>query len=190
MRIDLLPLEYRPQPPLSTFRLAVYILGVLLVLGLASGLVYLYFNHLTMAQQLQSTQEQLQMFQGSISAVKQAEQLNREVVEQKAQLEQIKQAYPDLRRILSGLARAVPENCWFTNLSIGSDGGMKLTGNTVSLSILGDLMFHINQLDSVQALKLNSVQQQTENSAALSIYAFNIEMNTGRSSQYVENRQN
>lgn len=171
-RINLLPKTDRVRTTTNVPALALLVAGVLVVFALVLGYYLLSNQRSSLQSELTTKQEQRAKLEAQLAALSQYKALAAKA----AQAEKVVQGVYDgrtlLAQVLSDLSRVVPENAWFTNMSISagepqtlSDDKKSIITGTGTVSVQGDtysfpdvavLLVRLKLVRALQGITLNS----------------------------------
>jgi Tfp pilus assembly protein PilN len=178
MRINLLPLEYRPHPRVTFLNLIILLAGVFLVLGAGYMAVneYLRFNSLN--AEIGQLQQRLDSYQQSLIEYQRFEVIKQQIDKKHQEIKNITGLYLPLPVILRSVAGAIPENVWLNKLEIKPDGKVIMGGQSIIFPIIGDMLNNINSLSIVQSSRLLNISTTEVKEYNEILYNFGLELET------------
>lgn len=180
MRINLLPLEFRPKQQV-TFSNLLILLGGIFFFTIAAGFgVYEYFNYYDSLQKLAAIEQQITFIQPQMEEVRELEQTQAELLKLQGEFEKIRGFYQPQLEIFNSLAIVMPGSIWLEELIIEHTGNVKVTGESLNIIPIGNFLNSINLNEFYQSTTLKEIKLE-ENEDLIS-YQFNLEMVTGRGS--------
>ncbi|NLW48893.1 MAG: hypothetical protein GXY86_16385 [Firmicutes bacterium] len=180
MRINLLPLEFRPKQQVTLLNLMILFGGVILLLGSAGFGVFEYFNYQESTRKLASIDQQITFLQPQMDEVRRLEQTQAELIKLQREIEQIRGFYQPQLEIFNSLARIMPGNIWLEELIIDHTGKVVVTGQSLNIPSIGNFLNQINIGEYYQSTSLKEIKKEEDND--FTSYQFNLEMVTGRGS--------
>lgn len=181
MRFNLLPQEYRPQPPLK-FRRVLLLTGVCVFL--IGAIVFSVLNYLTLQrleERCDTLERQIAVYDFAIAEIEGIEAFIEKVRRWEAEVEKIGGFYQPNQPILWTLAASLPEESWLMEVEISLGRKLLIKGNTLSLGAMGSFLQNLNNLSFFQTSFLKEVQEIK--SDEVSFYQFQVEIEAGRSEQ-------
>lgn len=178
MRINLLPVEYRPQPALSLPR-------VLLITGLSvflcATLVFCGFNYFqlkNLEEQYDTLVEQIAVYDRAIAEIEEIEAFIARVRRWETEVAEIDRLYHPGRAIFWSLAAALPDEIWLTEVAVSGEEKLTIRGDSLNLTVMGRFLQNINQNPLFQASSLKEVRENIYGEVIS--YQFEVEIETGR----------
>lgn len=181
MRINLLPLEYRPRPLVELRR--VFLLTGAIIFLLAS-LVFLGWNYLTcnsLAERIATLEGQIAVYDPAMAELEGIEAFIEKVRQWEREVEKIGGLYPPHQQFFWSLAATVPQEIWLTEVEITPEDSLTIKGNSLNFRAMGRLLENINGVAFFQSSFLRKVQEITRNE--ITLYQFEVEIKAGRDRQ-------
>lgn len=187
MRINLLPLEYRPQKQVS-FSNFLILFGCVCFCIVSVGFgAYEYFNYQESIQKLASIEQQITFLQPQMEEVRRLEQAQAELLRLQGEFKKIRGFYQPQLEIFNSIATIMPGNIWLEQLKIDQAGKVTVFGQSLDIPLIGNFLNKINNGEFYQSTSLNEIRM--ENEEKFISYRFNLEMVTGRGPlEYGENQ--
>jgi Tfp pilus assembly protein PilN len=178
MKINLLPLEYRPRPQVTFLNLIILLAGTFLVLGSSYIAVneYIRFNSLT--AEIGQLQQRLDSYQQALLEYQRFEMIKQQIDKKHQEITKITGLYQPLPVILRSLAGAIPESIWLTKLDINPDGKVVMGGQAIIFPLIGDMLNNLNALPTVQSSKLLNISTTEVKEYNQIFYNFGLELET------------
>jgi Tfp pilus assembly protein PilN len=178
MKINLLPLDYRPRPQVTLLNLIILLSAVFLVI-IISGMAiseFIKFQGLNnetilLQQQLDSSKQALAEFQKFADLKQQIDQKHQEVL-------RITDLYQPMPKLFRAIAGAIPDNLWLTKFNITADGKISIEGQTISFSLVGDFLNQLNELPIVSSSKLKTITANDVSDYNTVLYNFAVDLET------------
>lgn len=180
MRINLLPLEFRPRQQVTLLNLMILFGGIVLFLASAGFGVFEYFNYQESTQKLASVEQQITFLQPQMDEVRRLEQTQAELIKLQREIKQIRGYYQPQLEIFNSLAGIMPGNIWLEELIIDHTGNVAVTGQSLNIPSIGNFLNQINIGEFYQSTSLKEIKKEEDDS--FTSYKFNLEMVTGRGS--------
>ncbi len=172
MKINLLPVQYRPQPQVTFTNLVILLAGVILILGVGFLAVNEFLQHQWLTAESERYRTQLDSYQQSLVEFDKFQLIKRQIETKQAEVRKISDSYQPLALILRAVAAEVPENVWLTRFTVTPDGKLTIEGRAMLFSLVGDFQNNLNDLPIIQASKVRSFSQSEKQ------YLFNLELQT------------
>lgn len=181
MRINLLPLEYRPKPLVEPRR--VFLITVAIIVLLAS-LAFFGWNYLTcnaLAERITVLEGQIAVYDPALAELEGLEAFIAKVRQWESEMEGIRGLYPQHQQLLWSLATALPPEVWLTEVDITSGEKLTVKGNTMNFRAMGRLLENINGVVSFQSSVIKEIREVKREEVAF--YEFELEIVAGRDRQ-------
>jgi Tfp pilus assembly protein PilN len=177
MKINLLPLQYRPLTQVTLVNLIMLFAGVFLVIGVCimGGNEFIKYQSLnTTTTQLQ---EQLKNYQQSLVEFQKFETLKEQIDKKHQEIDKIAVLYQPMPTVIKAIASAVPDNLWLTKFNIATDGKVTIEGQAMLFSLVGDFLNNLNELPIISSSNLKTITTTdvTDYNAVLYKFAFELE---------------
>lgn len=172
MKINLLPIQYRPQPQVTFTNLIILLAGVILILGVGFLAVNQFLRYQWLIAEAERYRTQLDSYQQSLVEFDKFQLLKRQIETKQAEVRKITDSYQPFASIFRSVAAAVPENVWLTRVAAAPDGKLTIEGRAMLFSLVGDFQNNLNALPIIQASKVRSFSQSEKQ------YLFNLELQT------------
>ena len=180
MRINLLPLEFRPKKQVTFLNILVLLGGVFLfIVALGFG-VYQYFDYQDSIKKLATIEQQITFLRPQMEEVRRLEGIQAELLKFQREIDQIRGFYQPQLEIFDSLARVMPSNIWLEELIIDHKGEVTVLGQSLDIPLIGNFLNRINLSEFYQSTSLKEIKLE-DNDEFIS-YQFNLKMATGRGS--------
>lgn len=187
MRINLLPLEFRPKQQVTFLNLLILLAGILLVIAAVGFGIYEYFNYQESTKNLASIEQQITFLQPQMEEVRYLEQTQAELIQLQQEINQIRGFYQPHLEIFNSLATIMPGNVWMEEIIIDHSGKATVTGRSLDIPLIGNFLNRINIGEFYQNTTLKEIKLEDKDD--VTSYQFNLEMVTGKGSlEYDEKR--
>ncbi len=187
MRINLLPLEFRPKQQVTFLNIMILLGGIVVFLASIGFGVYEYFNYQESIRELASIEQQILFLRPQMDEVRKLEQTQAELIKLKQEISKIKGFYQPQLEIFNSLATVMPGSIWLEELIIDYTGKVAVSGQSLNIPLIGNFLNRINLGEFYQSTSLKEIS--LEDSDHYNSYRFNMEMVTGRGSlEYDEKR--
>ncbi len=174
MKIDLLPLEYRPQPALSIKEILI-LSGSCTLVFLALLFVGMQFMMLNATKaELNVVKQELKMTEAPMKKVLAAEQRYQQFQKRQTEVTKITNQYQTHLKLLDQIALALSEDLWLNTVKIAQDGMININGSALGFSLIGDYLGRLDKAEALGKAKLKEVNQIEDE--GLSYYKFNIDL--------------
>lgn len=180
MRINLLPLEFRPKPQITFSNLMVLLGGIAVFLGSIGFCGYEYFNYQGSIRELASIEQQIVFLQPQMDEVRKLEQTQAELIKFQQEISKIRGFYQPQLEIFNSLAIVMPGSIWLEELIIDHTGKVNVSGQSLNIPLIGNFLNRINLSEFYQSTSLKEIKLEDNND--YTSYQFNMEMETGRGS--------
>lgn len=180
MRINLLPLEFRPKQQVTLLNLIILLGGIVLFIASAGFGVFEYFSYQESIKKLASLEQQITFLQPQMDEVRRLEQTQAELIKLQNEIDQIRSFYQPQLEIFNSLAVIMPGNVWLEELIIDHTGKVIVTGQSLNIPSIGNFLNKINIGEFYQSTSLKEIKMEDDDD--LISYQFNLEMVTGRGS--------
>ena len=180
MRINLLPLEFRPKQQVTLLNLLILFGGIVLLIASAGFIIFEYFSYQESIRKLASVEQEITFLQPQMDEVRRLEQTQAELIKLQQEIEQIRGFYQPQLEIFNSLARIMPGNIWLEELIIDHTGNVAVTGQSLNIPSIGNFLNQINLGEFYQSTLLKEIKMEEDDD--LTSYQFNLEMVTGRGS--------
>ncbi|MGE5604959.1 MAG: PilN domain-containing protein [Bacteroidota bacterium] len=180
MRINLLPLEFRPKQQVTFLNIMILLGGIIVLLASIGFGIYEYFNYQDSIQKLALIEQQITFLQPQMEEVRKLEQTQTELLKLQQEIDKIRSFYQPQLEIFNGLAVFMPGNIWLEELSIDPQGKVVVFGQSLNIPLIGNFLNQINHSEYYQSTSLKEIKLEEDD--ALISYQFNLEMVTGRGS--------
>ena len=187
MRINLLPLEFRPKQQVAFLNIMILLGGIFIFVASVGFGVYEYFNYQESIQKLALIEQQIAFLQPQMDEVRKLEQTQGELIKFQGEIHKIKGFYQPQLEIFNSLAIVMPGSIWLEELIIDHSGKVTVSGRSINIPLIGDFLNKINLSEFYQSTSLREIRLEDDDN--YSSYQFNMEMLTGRGSlEYDEKR--
>jgi len=174
MKINLLPLEYRPQPAVKMKRL--------LILAGSSSMVFLsllfaglqFFMFSSTKTELTILEKDLVRTEAPLKRVAVVEERYQHFQKRQTEVVRITNQYQTHLQLLSEISLALSEDLWLNAVKVANDGKINIEGSSLEFSFIGDYLGRLGREESFGNAKLKEVNEIEEN--GLSYYKFNIDL--------------
>lgn len=180
MRINLLPLEFRPKQQVTLLNILILLGGIFVFVASAGFGIYEYFNYRESVEKLASIEQQITFLQPQMDEVRRLEQTQAELLKLQKEIDQIRNFYQPQLEIFNSLAIVMPGNIWLEELIIDHAGKVIVTGQSLNIPSIGNFLNEINIGEFYQSTTLKEIKMEDDDD--LASYQFNLEMATGRGS--------
>lgn len=180
MRINLLPLEFRPKQQVTFLNLLILLGGVCLFIASVGFGIYEYLNYQESIQKLASIEQQIVFLQPQMEEVRKLEQTQSELIKLQGEFEKIRGLYQPQLEIFNSLAVIMPGNIWLEEIIVDSTGKVTVSGQSLDIPLIGNFLNKINSGEFYQSTSLKEIKLADNDDVAS--YQFNLEMLTGRGS--------
>jgi Tfp pilus assembly protein PilN len=180
MRINLLPEQYRPEPPVNPLRLSILISCSLLLFG---GLIWWGLQMLTLGNEeqiLAVTVQQSSSYQPAMREITRYEQRLAALDKQLGQVQKIKAAYRRYPLVLKQLAGSLEADMWYDSISMQPTEAFDVKGKSVLFTTLAGLIDNLQALPDLTVVKLTQVDAvEREAGAGAGYYSFALKLKPG-----------
>lgn len=180
MRINLLPLEFRPKQQVTFSNIMILLGGIFVFIASIGFGVYEYFNYQESIQKLASIEQQILFLQPQMDEVRQLEQTQAELIKFQGEINKIRGFYQPQLEIFNSLALVMPGGIWMEELIIDHSGKVIVSGKSLNIPLIGNFLNKINLSEFYQSTSLKEISM--EDNDDYTSYQFNMEMLTGRGS--------
>ncbi len=180
MRINLLPLEFRPKQQVTFLNLMILLGGVLLFIASVGFGIYEYLNYQESTQKLAAIEQQIVFLQPQMEEVRKLEQTQAELIKLQGEIEKIRGFYQPQLEIFNSLATIMPGNIWLEELIVDHSGNVVVIGQSLDIPLIGNFLNQINISEFYQDTSLKEIKMEDKDDFIS--YQFNLEMVTGRGS--------
>lgn len=180
MRINLLPLEFRPKQQITFLNILILLGGIVLIIGSVGFGAYEYFNYQESVKELASIEQRIVFLQPQMDEVRHLEQTQTELIRLQQEINQIRGFYQPHLDILNSLATIMPGNVWMEEIIIDHSGKVTVSGRTLDIPLIGNFLDRIKIGEFYQNTTLKQIKLEDEDD--VTSYRFDMEMVTGRGS--------
>ncbi|HOJ77002.1 MAG TPA: PilN domain-containing protein [Bacillota bacterium] len=181
MRINLLPLEYRPQPLINPMRLVMMIIGSCLFFITILVSLFYYLNIQNSKVLLDGVNKELEILRPSEEKLNRVEQLASRIDKNKNEIEQIKNNYQNYVDNISNVVVSLPEQLWLRKFELNNNGKISIEGSTLDFVIVGHFLNRLEENDLFNKVKLNRIEETRagEENNKMVYYNYSIELGIG-----------
>ena len=187
MRINLLPLEFRPKQQVTLLNLIILFGGFVVLIASAGFGVFEYFCYQESRNKLASLEQQITFLQPQMDEVRRLEQIQTELIKFQKEINQIRSFYQPQLEIFNSLAVIMPGDVWLEELTIEHSGNVVVTGQSLNIPSIGNFLNKINIGEFYQSTSLKEIKMEDKDD--LISYQFNLKMVTGRGSLEYDEKQ-
>ncbi len=180
MRINLLPLEFRPRQQVTFLNLIILFGCIVLFMASVGFGVYEYFHYQESIKELASIEQQIAFLQPQMDEVRKLEQTQGQLIKLQQEINKIRGFYQPHLQIFNSLATIMPGNIWLEELIIDHTGKVTVTGQSLNIPMIGNYLNKINISEFYQSTSLKEIKMEDDDDFIS--YQFNLEMVTGRGS--------
>lgn len=180
MRINLLPLEFRPKQQVTFANIMILLGGISVFIASIGFGVYEYFNYRESIKRLASIEQQILFLQPQMDEVRKLEQTQADLIKFREEINKIRGFYQPQLEIFNSLALVMPGGIWMEELIIDHSGKVIVSGKSLNFPLIGNFLNEINLSKFYQSTSLKEIS--LEDNDDYTSYRFNVEMLTGRGS--------
>lgn len=174
MRINLLPLDYRPQPLLESKRILLITVASFLVCCSLFGTLYFYIQKSMTESNINNLTQQLNSLQSEKIKIENSEKRFTEIKKRLDEVDSIQKSYPPFILYLNKLANSLAPELWLKSIDFSS-GSIQINGDSLSFSMVGDMLRNLSK-QQFQSVRLTKVTEG--NAESLKFYEFSLEIST------------
>jgi Tfp pilus assembly protein PilN len=175
MRINLLPEQYRPEPPINPLRLLMLITCSAL---LFVGLIWFGVQSVTLGnerQLLANAVQQIASYQPTMAEVTRCEQRLAALRKQLGAVEKIQEAYRRYHRVLRRLAGSLEADMWYDSINMQPTGTFDVKGKSLFFPTIAFLIDNLQSVPDLTEVKLTQVTA-LEDGAGPGCYSFTFKL--------------
>jgi Tfp pilus assembly protein PilN len=177
MRINLLPLEYRPKPLVELWRVLLITAAIVVLLASLAFLGWNYYTCNTLAERISVLEGQIAVYDPAMAELEGLEVFIAKVRQWEKEMEGIRSLYPQHQQFLWSLATALPQEVWLTKVEIEPEKKLIVKGNTMNFRAMGQLLENINGVAFFKSSAIKEIKEIT--SDKIIFYEFEIEIEAG-----------
>lgn len=177
MRINLLPVQYRPEPLINPLRLTVMLVCGFLTFGTAIWLLILTMQLGTEKQRIATVEQQINNYKGTVQQIDQYEKRLASLKQRLAQVEKIKAAYFQYPFVLKRVAGSLKDEMWVDSIDMTALDSFQINGKSLIFPNIGGLLKNLQKLPDLHDVKLT--QLAAADTADLEVYNFAIKLKPG-----------
>lgn len=177
MRVNLLPVEYRPQPLFDSKRIFIVALASFLVVCSLGGAFFLFLQAQYARDTLAAVTQQREALETERQKVEAVEKRVTDLQKRLDDVANIKKSYPNYVTYLNTFGNALGAEVWLRNTSF-SAGQVSLEGSSLSFAIIGDLLKNLSQ-ENFPAVRLNRIAEQKKEQLTYYDFAVSIRIKEG-----------
>lgn len=172
MKINLLPVEYRPQAAVSFPRLLFIIFFIVSIFGMACWLAGDWLAIGQVNSQLTEVTQDLQIYGQQYQNVQILEKEQADIKKKRQDINSIMQPFIPFEEVMGEISAPIPDKLWLNTVEIDSTNQISMTGETDRMNAIALYMMDLESSPVFMNTKLSTIENK--NSGAGDVFEFKL----------------